>query len=544
MDDKKIMLKTVSSMEKILPCKEPTELENGNVMLSNERFHFQIALKNNTPGMLKMLKARITGLDGEYITVRTAELVPGGYFFPNKDDYYISKEPGLFPDLLRPISKKGVVIPRAQWCSLFVTVHSETGIPAGKYSLNIEILDGETLIDGCEYSLEVRPERLPETDLLLTNWMHYDCIAHQHNVSPFSDGFYTVFEKYLREYTLCGNNMLLTPLFTPPLDTVVGGERETAQLVDVEKTGTGYVFSFEKLKYFIRFVMERGIKYIEFNHLFTQWGGECCPKIMAHTENGYEKIFGWETKSSSDEYRAFLDAFLPELMKVTEELGVTDKCYFHLTDEPHIDHLETYKMCHGMVKKHIGSRPIMDAISNYDFYEKGLIDLPVPETSSFPSFKEHNVSDLMVYYCCNPCDNYYSNRALSMPLQRTRILGWQLYESGVRGFLHWGFNFYNTAYSYEPVDPYADTSAGGMFPSGDSFIVYPAADDVWSTLRAESIGEAMQDYRLCRLLEAKIGKAGVQEILRSFGIEGYNKYPRSVSAHKDVRKKLIEGLNG
>ena len=108
MENERLTLKTVSSMEKIMPCIEPAALETENVMLSNERFHFQLALKNNTTGMLKRLSARITGIDEKYLTVRTAELVPGGYFFPDKDDYYISKEPGLFPDLLRPISKKGL----------------------------------------------------------------------------------------------------------------------------------------------------------------------------------------------------------------------------------------------------------------------------------------------------------------------------------------------------------------------------------------------------------------------------------------------------
>lgn len=33
-------------------------------------------------------------------------------------------------------------------------------------------------------------------------------------------------------------NMLYTPLFTPPLDTAVGGERMTVQLVGMEKAGT------------------------------------------------------------------------------------------------------------------------------------------------------------------------------------------------------------------------------------------------------------------------------------------------------------------
>ncbi len=536
-----MIIKTISSMEKIMPEIEPIEWENGNTMFSNERFHFQIALQNNSEVMLKLLKVKITGLDEEYISMRTVELVPAGYVIPSADDYYISTKTGVFPDVLKPFGKKGLVLPCMQWRSVWVTINAEKNIPAGKYELKIEILNPENEVIGkCKYALEVLEEKLPECDLKLTNWMHYDCIAHRHNVELFGDDFYKVFEYYLKAYVTCGQNMLLTPLFTPPLDTLVGGERRTAQLVGVKKMQTGYEFCFDELKKFISFVTARGIKYIEFSHLFTQWGGEFCPKIMAETGNGEEKIFGWETKADEQEYVAFLGAFLPALMQKLEEWGVAEKCYFHLTDEPHIDHLENYEKCRALVKKYIKDRPIMDAMSNYDFYEKGLVDIPVPIANRYLSFKEHGVKNMFVYYCCVPCTAYYSNRALGMPLQRTRILGWQLYASGVQGFLHWGFNFYNTAFSLEEIDPYADTSAGGMFPAGDSFIVYPAQDNVLMSIRGESIGEAVQDYRLCMLLEQCIGKEKVQELLRGWGIEAYHKYPRSVRIHNTIRQKLIE----
>jgi hypothetical protein len=538
-----MLIKTISSMEKVLPEVEPIELEQGNVMLTNERFHFQIAMQNDSDQMMKLLRVKITGLPEEYITIRTVELVPAGYLWPTVDDYYISTKTGLFPDLLKPLSQKGLVLPCKQWRSVWVTIHSEKGIPPSKYDLSIQIIDPEKAVVGeCSYALEVKAQKLPICDLKITNWMHYDCISHKHNVELFDDAFYGIFEKYLQAYVLSGQNMLLIPLFTPPLDTLVGGERKTAQLIDVKRTKDGYSFGFEKLKKFISFAMARGIKYIEFSHLFTQWGGACCPKIMAETENGFEKIFGWETSSTSEEYVAFLQTFLPELMTCIEELGIKDKCYFHLTDEPKTEHLETYQKCRDMVKRYVKDCPIIDAISHYDFYEKGLIDIPVAVTDSYPAFQEHNVSNMFVYYCCIPCDGYYSNRALGMPLQRTRILGWQLYASGVQGFLHWGFNFYNTAYSLEEVDPYADTTAGGMFPSGDSFIVYPAKDGVLMTIRAECIGEAMQDYQLCMLLAERIGKEKVQELLHACCIKAYNQYPHSVRAHKAIRQKLIEGL--
>ena len=80
-----------------------------------------------------------------------------------------------------------------------------------------------------------------------------------------------------------------------------------------------------------------------------------------------------------------------------------------------------------------------------------------------------------------------------MPLQRTKVIGLQLYETNVQGFLHWGFNFYNTARSLEEIDPFADTAAGGLFSSGDSFVVYPdqtGSAGAYGSLRLETLGEA------------------------------------------------------
>ena len=44
-----------------------------------------------------------------------------------------------------------------------------------------------------------------------------------------------------------GMNMILTPIFTPALDTAVGSERTTVQLLDVYKNGESYTFGFDRL---------------------------------------------------------------------------------------------------------------------------------------------------------------------------------------------------------------------------------------------------------------------------------------------------------
>lgn len=536
-----LYLKIVDSMQKIFPMQEVSGEESKKTVLRNERVNFQIVVHNDSD-TIRGAKIVAEGALAPYVTVRYVDFVPATYF-PSRfeDDYCYSREPGLFPDPLKPIGALGIVVPCAQRRALYVSIEKEGGFEAGTYKTTFRLIasDGKEL-GKVDYTVEVLPVDAAESDLKITNWMHYDAIEAKHGVKLFDDAFYGVFAAYLREYVRAGNNMLLTPLFTPPLDTEVGGERRTAQLIGVEKNAAGeYAFDFSELKKFVEFAFAHGVKYVEFSHLFTQWGGKCCPKIIAKTQEGKEeKIFGWETASDSKEYLAFLDAFLPALVAVIDENEWRDRCYFHLTDEPWEEHLEHYTFLRDFVKERIGTLPVMDALSHYEFYEKGRVDVPVPSIGAFNAFKDKGIKELFVYYCCGPCAGYHTNRFLNMPLQRTKVIGMQLYETGVQGFLHWGFNFYNTAFSLEEVNPYADTSAGGLFPAGDSFVVYPGNGDAVASLRSESLGEAFFEYRALKTLEGFVGREKVLKILHSFGLTGYTEYPRDSKAHKQIREKV------
>lgn len=539
MAEMNVKIKTISSMEKIFPNVEPTEVENFNSMLQNETLNFQVAICNADWERNKKNKIVVKGELAKYVTMRTVELMPGTYFGGGKDDYYLSQTIGVFPELLKEFDALGLVLPSGCWRAVWVSVTKPEAMPAGEYTLEFDVLsEQDELMASTSYTVEIIAAKSEPCSIHLTNWMHYDCIANYHKAKPFGKRFYAIFEEYLKAYTDIGFNTLLTPLFTPPLDTQVGGERLTTQLVKVKKTANGYEFDFSEVKKFIRFVMKRGIRVIEFSHLFTQWGGKCCPKIVADVNGEEKRIFGWDTPSDSPEYVAFLGEFLPALVKVVNELGLRDKCYFHLTDEPHEEHIPQYEKCREIVKKHIGDLPTFDALSDYSFYERGLVDVPVTITSSYESFAEHNVENLFAYYCCGPSGEYYSNRLMSMPSQRTRVIGLQLYQTKVKGFLHWGYNFYNTVFSLCTVNPYAVTDAGGLFPSGDSYIVYPTEKGVAYSVRAESMREAFQDYAALQLLASKIGEEKVQALLSEFGVKGYKEYPRSAKAHADFKRKI------
>jgi hypothetical protein len=117
----------------------------------------------------------------------------------------------------------------------------------------------------------------------------------------------------------------------------------------------------------------------------------------------------------------------------------------------------------------------VDALSDFDFYSSGIVPLPVVATDAVKPFLDAEVENLWVYYCVSQNRNV-ANRFITLPSARNRVLGHQLFAFGVQGFLHWGFNFYNSYLSIRPIDPFRDTCAGGAFPGGDPFIVYPGAD--------------------------------------------------------------------
>lgn len=534
--------KIVSSVEKVLLHKEPKTEERFSYMMKNERLNFQIALFSDSPAR-RNNRLTVSGTLAPYVSFRSVENVPVTYTAPEADDYYVGKEPGVYPDLLKPFGAMGLVLPCRQWKSIWVSIENKADLPVGKHTLTFELHyeSGEKAL-ALSYTVEVLDAVAEGNGLKLTNWVHYDCICAWHKVKPFTDKFYDVLKKYLQVYVDCGYNMLLTPLFTPPLDTAVGGERPTVQLVDVDVIDGKYYFEFSKLRKFVSFAQENGIKYFEFSHLFTQWGGKFCPKIVAKKRGRLQKIFGWHVAANSTSYQEFLAAFLPLLYREIVGLGLQDVSYMHLTDEPNAQSVEMYANCCALIKKYMPAIPTIDALSNPIYCERNIVDIPVPITTHYADFTRFPLKEKFVYYCCFPNNEYYSNRFINMPGVRTRILGMQLYQTGVNGFLHWGFNFYNSLLAIERINPYAETNACGFYPGGDGFIVYPGDHQIYYSIRSELMKEAVQDYNALKTLASLQGKEFVMNILAKAGINGYNEYPRQTKSFLKLRKEIYQQI--
>lgn len=535
-------VKTLSALEKVFPNKTPKVKESRGVCFKNSRYNFQIAVKGKARKSLCQVK--VEGTLAEFVTAREVQNVPVDFAFTEyvNDNFVHSKKAGLYPDLLAPITKVGFALIVDQWKPIFLTVTPEDGVflPVGNHEIIISVLDvNGVLLAKTSYFLEVLDEVLPELPIFNINWLHYDCLSNYYNLPVFSDEFNEVLDEYVKNLLAHGMNSVLVPLFTPPLDTAVGKERKTVQLVKVELVGSRYEFNLDPLRVFLRRMRALGVKYFEFSHLFTQWGGTACPKIIA-TENGEEKrIFGWDTPSDSQEYFAFLEELLPKIVALTEEEGIKRDCFWHITDEPNAKRdLTLYTKLKEKVQSLVGEMDIIDALSDYAFYEKKLVTIPVVETTKFKDF-QNKCEKFAVYYCCTVKKNL-SNRFICMTGLRTRILGLQCYLHSVAGFLQWGYNFWNSQNSLVEINPWRTNDALGAFPAGDGFVVYPGERGPYDSLRIELLSDGWQDYRIAMLAERYADKATIQKLLRSAGMKDFDVYPHSERKYLRLRKQLVE----
>lgn len=535
-------VKTVSSLEKVFWDEElqAKEYTSGSA-LQGERFSFQAAVRMD--GGEEYMLTRVEAETPLHAPVEIREVGQVPVYHPvmkDHDDDYLRTTPGLYPDPLFP-HKGDWCLANGQWRCVWIMVDIPKDTPAGDYPITLRFCNAEcdnTPLCETTFHLQVIPAVLPEQDLLVTEWFHADCLAVQYGVPVFSEEHWKLLDSYIKHAADFGLSLLLTPVFTPPLDTKIGGERPTVQLVDVTVTADGYAFGFDKLDRYMDMAESHGIRQFEISHLFTQWGAKAAPKIMG-TVNGEEKqLFGWDTDAGSDEYMGFLRVFLQTLKAHLLPLGRWERCWFHISDEPSAEMVENYRRAKAGIAKELEGCHVIDALSHYAFYEQGIIAQPIPSNDEIDVFLEKGFPHPWTYYCCGQ-GKKVSNRFMSMPSYRNRILGYQLYKYQVEGFLQWGFNFWYSCLSRRPINPFIETSARDAFPSGDAFVVYPGEDgQPIPALREVVFCEALQDMRAAQLLESLTDRQTVLDILQRDSEITFTEYPRNSDYLLETREEI------
>jgi hypothetical protein len=535
------------SLEKVFPDETPRAIDEGIPLtaFAGETVSFQIAfLPPTLPPVEDMPTLRVeVGEDAAAFTkVARVELVPCTVLaFEGHDDGYVRDRPGLYPDLLRPLGAAGTVRPFVgQWGAVWIAVTAPADL-AGTLTVPVTVRAEATgaVLFSTTVPVQVSPLRLPDLDIVNTQWVHLDGLADFYGDEVFSEDHWRAIENVIAKAAEMGVNSVLTPTWTPPLDTAVGGTRRPVQLIDVRDEDGEYRFDFGKLERWMEICRRSGITSLEIAHLFTQWGAEATPAIYVQTGSGLEQRFGWHVPATDPEYRRLLDALLPALRAELDSRWGLDRVIFHISDEPHGPQmLESYRAARSMVDDLLAGCTIVDALSDFEFYSSGAVPLPVVATDALDPFFEARVEHLWMYYCVGQHRDV-ANRFIGQPSTRNRVIGAQLFLMGAEGFLHWGFNFYNARNSTHPIDPYRDTCAGGAFLAGDSFIVYPGEDRVpYESIRFRVFAEAMADHRAMQMLRDLAGPDAVRAVVDPAGELTMTRYSYDPDHYRRVRAAL------
>ena len=528
----------LSSLNKVFKDTEPNSTEfTSYTSLKNENFSFQVAFMAENQSECEVAVDVDSPLKNN-ITVYFVRNIPAGTNgYENSDSYHYDMSRKEFPELLEPIDKT-IKVDVGEWHSFWVEYTPEQNV-AGEFPITVKITAGETTVEKT-FELNVIDKELPKQEILFTNWFHNDCLCTYYNIEPFSDEYWTIVERFIKNARKHGVNMLLTPVFTPPLDTEVGGERPTFQLVGVKKQGENYSFDFTNFRKYVDVCHRNGIEAFEISHFFTQWGAEHAPKIVADVNGETIRIFGWETEASGEEYTNFLAQFSEAFREETEILGIKERCWVHVSDEPNDKQIEQYKKAADIVKKYFADFNSLDALSDIRYYRNGLIKTPVCGEDEADIFKSE-VESFWTYYCCSQTNHFLPNRMFSQPSLRNRVLGVLLYKYDAKGFLQWGHNFWYCQYSKHPIDPFKVTDAGGGFPSGDSFVVYPGENGTpLNSLRHLVFADAFQDLRALRLLESLTSREYVLKLIdKDLDIPlSFKAYPHNQNWLLNLRKEI------
>ncbi|MFA5341937.1 MAG: DUF4091 domain-containing protein [Clostridia bacterium] len=541
------IVRTISSLEK---CFFDDDINSKTDFLKlsclkNEKLNFQVAYtcKSDTLRDKEPCFFHIESELNNFISIYKVESVACRLpvYHNTSENFYQRKEPYCYPDLLDPYDlRDNIYFVPDLLQSLFIEIDLK-----GNYSLYGEYIikyifsntEGNILAQK-EIKIHIINSLLSEKEFIYTQWFHGDCLSTYYNVKPLSKKHFSIMGNFLKTAHEYGVNAILTPVLTPPLDTKIGGERPTMQLVKIKKTEEGYEYSYELFDKWISMCKEIGFEYFEISHFFTQWGAKHAPKIIATVNGRVKRIFGWNTDSSSDEYIFFLRDFITNLLKHLRKIEIDRKCIFHISDEPNEKNIDSYSKARNSIIDLLDGYLVTDALSSIEFYEKGIVTSPIPATDKIEDFINIGIKDLWAYYCCGQYVDV-SNRYIAMTSGRNRIIGTQFYKYSIKGFLHWGYNFYYNQYSRKLINPFLITDADFFAPSGDAYSVYPGNNGFpLKSLRLVIFNEALQDLKAFLKLESLTTYSHVMSIIEKNEQITFNNYPKDNNYLINLREEI------
>ncbi|WP_347242811.1 glycoside hydrolase domain-containing protein [Thermogutta sp.] len=459
----------------------------------NEYESAQLVVKSPTP--VKEVTVKVSELlhenekdriSEDHIRVRFIGYIHLDKNTPDSELVRVATAPCDVPDPLLEDSTIALAADQAQpvWITVFVPKDAKPGTYRGTVTVS---LDGEET--KLPITLKVFSFVLPaERHLFVTNWFNLGNIARAHRVELYSDAFWLILERYARNMAEHRQNVVLTPW----------------SLIESARQQDGSLsFDYSRFDRFVETFLRAGVSDgIEISHLGYPEGGWGGRVVLS-------KLRAKDVKTGSSVtlgYSEGLKPFLENLEHHLEEKGWLSKAMIHVSDEPAIMNVDSWREASALVRQAAPRIRRIDAIETTDF--EGCLEIWVPKLSQYDAWREtfekhRNSAELWYYICCHPFGNVYPNRFLDFPGTSVRVLHWINYRYDLKGYLHWGWNFWGE-------NPFGVPREN--LPPGDTHIVYPGRDGPLDSVRWEIQRESLEDFEYLYLLQNKI-----EQIRKHFG---------------------------
>ncbi len=432
--------------------------------------------------------------------------------FPASDEY---------PDCLEDVETMDMAAGFNQ--PVYVTYEIPETAGAGKYTATVTIsgtAGTEQFSIEKEITAKVYDVTVPDQTLWITNWHDHTGLSYMNNggrVEMFSDRYYELLEEMAR---MMGSHRQNMYYLNPLLD-----------YVKCDLQGSLYTFDFTDFDRTVQlFIDEGGLKRIE--------GGQ-----LAHRIGDWDSDYGLYIPDNanlmlleSTEAQTFLSQFIPALYAHLDEKGWTDIYYQHIGDEPSEGTVDSYVAIARFVKNLAPEMKIMEAVHSHNL--EGIVDVWIPQLDYFDQNYDfyrsrQDMGDEMWFYTCMAPRGNYANRFLELPLVQMRILHWINFKYGATGYLHWGFN-------QDWKETVSNIATDGYVPGGDTFIVYPAYNRVYSSIRLEAMRDGIADYELLKLLAGKDPDAAAE--IAGAVVMDFDNYNSDIDNFRKIRSQLLKEL--
>ena len=222
-----IRAKAVSSLEKIMLTNKLDDFAQVSVLPAarGERVSFQIIAEDPVePGVKRAmglrisLRSKLSGCIKGFHVGQVPAQMP--VYVERYSGEYITTQPGLFPDVLYPLKKQKYYTQPYSLANFLFTVEVPEDLEPGKYPVYITLTGADDGVAAkVKVVIDVKKAIIGKNDLRFTQWFHCDSIADYFGVKMQSKRHWQLIERFIATAAHTGITMLLTPIFTPPLDT-------------------------------------------------------------------------------------------------------------------------------------------------------------------------------------------------------------------------------------------------------------------------------------------------------------------------------------